>query len=76
MEGNLIYKYVDTNMFCVVTSNEKNDLFYYVINSVTGKVIHKFHEINVKLDAPISIELYEHYLILTFQRLTANGVSS
>jgi hypothetical protein len=44
------------------------DLFIYLINGVSGKVIHKYFEKNVRLNLPIDFVLSENLFILSFQR--------
>lgn len=40
---NLIYKYLDSNLFAVSTINsETNVLSIYIVNGVSGKVVYKF----------------------------------
>lgn len=40
---NLIYKYLDSNLFAVSTINsETRVLSIYIVNGVSGKVVYKF----------------------------------
>lgn len=57
---NIIYKYIDSNIFVVLTVNDKQDLHVYLINGVTGRVIFNFFEKKVRLDLPIDLILSEH----------------
>jgi len=41
-EGDLFYKFLDSNMFSVITANKKDPstLTIYLINGVTGRIVH------------------------------------
>ena len=45
----MFYKYLDTNMFSVVTAaaNDPSTITIYLINGVTGRIIYQFQEQNV-----------------------------
>lgn len=55
-EGTLLYKYADSNMFSVITSKKSDPttITAFIINGVTGRIIHQFTEINVSRDHAIS----------------------
>jgi hypothetical protein len=72
---NIIYKYMDQNMFALATVNKQNDLTIYLINSISGKVIHRFFEKKVRLELPIDMVLCENTFIISFQRQTTTGIS-
>jgi hypothetical protein len=40
--GELLYKYLDQNMFAVVTSqaDDPTEITVFIINGVTGRVVH------------------------------------
>ena len=42
MDGDLFYKFLDDNLFAVITANknEPSVLTVYVINGVTGRIVH------------------------------------
>lgn len=66
---NLIYKYLDSNLFAVSTLNtEKRILSIYIINGVSGKVAYKFTQADVSLGEPIDMFLSENYFVLAFKR--------
>jgi len=44
------------------------ELYVYLVNGVSGKVIHKYFEKNVRLDLSIDFVLSENVFILSFQR--------
>lgn len=72
---NIVYKYLDSNIFAVATINEAEDLVFYLINGVSGKVVYKFYEKKVRLDLPIDMIMSENYFIATFMRQTASGLT-
>eukprot|EP00347_Sterkiella_histriomuscorum_P017346 403349738 len=72
---NIIYKYLDSNIFAVVTVNERQDLHIYLVNGVTGRVVYNFFEKKVKLDLPLDLILSENQFIMSFQRQSGNGLS-
>ena len=48
---NLLYKYLDSNMFAVSTiQRDVGKISVYVINGVSGKVVYKFSERDVDTD--------------------------
>jgi len=70
---NIIYKHLDSNLFALATVSKETegdvaDLYVYLINGVSGKVIHKYFEKNVRLNLPIDFVLSENLFILSFQR--------
>lgn len=72
---NIIYKYLDSNIFILSSVNKDKDLIIYLINGVSGKIVYKFYERKVRLDLPIDMILSENNLIITFQRQTPNGLT-
>ena len=70
---NIIYKHLESNIFALATVGKHvdgnvADLFVYLINGVTGKVLHRYFEKNVRLDLSIDFVLSENLFILSFQR--------
>lgn len=69
---NIIYKHLDTNVFAlattITTENEQKDLVIYLVNGVSGKVIHRYLEKNVRIDLSLDIVLSEHLYVVAFQR--------
>jgi len=66
---NLIYKYLDSNLFAVSTLNTENRILsIYIINGVSGKVVYKFQLADVCLGEPIDMFLSENYFVLAFKR--------
>lgn len=74
-QENIIYKFLDSNIFALATHNANNDLILYLINGVSGKVINKFIETKVRLDLPIDMILCENNFIVTFQRSSLSGLT-
>lgn len=74
---NIIYKHLDSNVFALATYSQDsiNELFVYLINGISGKVIHRYLEKRVRLDLTIDFVLSEHLFILAFQRQDINGLS-
>ena len=73
MGDNLIYKYLDTNLFSISTYNsDSNTLTVYIINGVSGKIVYKFQESNVTPGEPIDMYLSENYFVLTFKRSSSS----
>lgn len=76
-DGELFYKYLDQNMFAVITRNkeEPTTLTVYIINAVTGRINHQFKEYNVSNSPQHKICQFfdEQFYVLTFSRL--NGSS-
>ena len=48
-EGELFYKFLDANMFSVITRSrlDAGELTFYIINGVTGRIAHQFKQLNV-----------------------------
>ncbi len=68
---NIIYKHLDSNVFALATVDKNLDgnvaeLYVYLINGVSGKIIHKYLEKNVRLDLSIDFVLSENLFILSF----------
>ena len=57
------------------TTGESPDVIVYLVNGVSGKVIHRYLERKVRLDQPIDFVLSENLFVLAFQRQAANGLS-
>ena len=75
-DENIIYKYLDTNIFALVAKKAKNEeLVVYLINGVSGRVIYKYFEKKIRFDMPISAAISENVFILAFQRQSSNGLS-
>lgn len=79
-DGDLFYKFLDSSMFSVVTAN-KNDpstLTVYLINGVTGRIVHQFKEANVSASSQhhISTIFSEQFFIMSLVRMNPiTGVS-
>lgn len=71
--GELLYKYLDQNMFAVVTveADDPTELTVFIINSVTGRVVHQFTESDVSPSKahPVSLLFTENYFAISFMRL-------
>lgn len=70
---NIIYKHLDSNVFTLATVSSQSegntaDLNVYLINGISGKVIHRYFEKNARIDLHIDFVLSEHLYILAFQR--------
>lgn len=65
---NIIYKHIDSNVFALATSLPEDQLVVYLINGVSGKVLHRYLERNVRLDQAINMVLSEHIVVVAFQR--------
>lgn len=79
-DGQLFYKYLDANIFTLITANkdDRSSITVQLINSVTGRVIHQFQEHNVSPSSTHAIAslLSEQYFALSFMRLNPmTGVS-
>lgn len=72
---NIIYKYLDSNIFALLTVNSQEDLTVYLVNGVSGRILYKFFEKKVRLDLPVSVVLSENTLVVSFQRATPSGLS-
>jgi hypothetical protein len=64
---NLIYKYLDSNLFAVSTLN-MNTLSVMIVNGVSGKVVYKFSIDNISTEDPIDMILQENQFILSYKR--------
>jgi hypothetical protein len=67
-------------MFAVVTCqlNDPTELTVFLINSVTGRVVHQFSESDVSPSKahPVALLLTENYFALSFMRLNiASGLT-
>jgi hypothetical protein len=68
---NLIYKYLDANLFAISTLNEAlGKLSVHVINGVSGKVVYKFAESDIDALAPVDMVFTENFLVVAFRRIT------
>ena len=71
-EGDLFYKFLDESMFSVTTvsKNDRSTLTVYLINGVTGRVVHQFKEADVSPAAQhkVCALFSEQFFALTFMR--------
>ena len=71
-EGDLFYKYLDQALFAVTTVNRADPsiLTVYIINGVTGRIIHQFKEADVStsLQHKVCALLSEQFFTLSFMR--------
>jgi hypothetical protein len=71
---NIIYKHLDSNVFCLITRSKDtsldggNEVIVYLINGVSGRVLHRYVERKVRLDLPFDIVLSENMFVFAFQR--------
>ena len=69
-EGVLLYKFIDNNLFSVIIAKESDPTFLtvYLINGVTGRIVHEFSEENVNYSnyAPLSTFINENFFIFGF----------
>lgn len=66
---NLIYKYLDSNLFAVSTLNKKTQkLSVFILNGISGKIVYKFQHGGISIGDPIDMFLSENYLIVAFKR--------
>lgn len=79
-EGDLFYKLLDPSLFAVITASKTDptSLTVYVINGVTGRIIHQVKETNVSTEPNhvIGSLFSEQFLALSFMRLNpSTGIS-
>ena len=71
-EGDLFYKFIDHSMFSVVTESaeDPSTLTIYIINGVTGRIVHQFKETNVSTHSQHKVCSFfsEQFFILSFMR--------
>ena len=71
-DGQLFYKYLDSNMFYVISSeiNDPSTITVYLINGVTGRIVYQFQEQNVSSSEAHTIAslFSEQYFVLSFMR--------
>ena len=77
---NIIYKHLDSNVFALITATEATidgsaDAIVYLVNGVSGRVLHRYSEAKVRLDKPLDIVLSEHIFVLAFQRQMPSGLA-
>lgn len=65
---NLMYKFLDQNVFGVLTQVGEDNMNVYLISSVTGSVVYKYKESKVDFNLPIVTYYLENMLIVTFSR--------
>lgn len=65
---NLIYKYLDSNLFALSTISLTDTLSIYIINGISGKVVYKFSVESVSSEHPIDMVLSENQFVLAFKR--------
>lgn len=69
-----MYKFLDSNLLAVsVMSEEAGTLSIYIIDGVTGKIVHKFTEASVTPNEPVDMLLSENYFILAFKRASRSS---
>jgi len=78
--GELLYKYLDQNMFAVMMAqaDDPTELTVMLINAVTGRIIHQFSESDVSNSKahPVSTLFTENYFAISFMRLNlASGLT-
>ena len=74
---NLLYKYLDMNMFAVSTIQaDLGKLQVYIINGISGNVVYKFNEKDVDTDEPIDMVVSEHFVILALRRMMFSGATT
>jgi len=72
---NIIYKYLDSNLFAITLANQLNNtLSIYVINGVSGKVVHLLKESGVAVKMPINVVISENYCVASFMRISRVGM--
>lgn len=64
----MIYKFLDANVFLLLTQEGTGTLNVYLISSVSGRVLYKFSESQVAFQAPIDAIYLENLLIISFSR--------
>jgi hypothetical protein len=75
---NIIYKHLDSNIFALITASKSDhsEVTVYLINGVSGRILHKYIERKVRLDLPFDIVLSENIFVFSFQRQTpSTGLS-
>jgi hypothetical protein len=69
---NIIFKYLDSNIFALATTNTaqngEEDFMVYLINGVSGKVVYKFFEKKIRLDQSLDFVLTENLFVMSFFR--------
>ena len=65
---NLIYKYLDSNLFAISTLSLTDTLSIYIVNGISGKVVYKFSVENVSPEHPMDMVLLENQFVLAFKR--------
>ena len=75
LNGAILYKYLEPSLFALAmtTQHSSNDLYIYLIEGSTGRVVHQFYERNVLLTRPVNLILDENSLIISFQRMGKLG---
>jgi len=77
LEGDLFYKFLDANMFSVITrsKNDPTELTFYLINGVTGRITHQFKQFNVSTNAQHSVcQLFtEQYYVFSTMKKSGQG---
>ncbi len=68
-DEDIIYKYLEQNLFAVATassSEDPMDVMVYLVNGVSGKIVYKVIERKVRLDLAFDMVLSESIFILVF----------
>lgn len=75
LNGAILFKYLEPTLFALATAptNGNNEMFIYIIEGSTGRVVHQSYERNVLLNKPITLMLDENSLIASFQRIGKLG---
>lgn len=70
VEGVLLYKYLDSNMFAVTTQSQEDLSVYTVmfVNSITGSIIYQQQISNISPQHNFATVMAENFFAATFQR--------
>jgi len=71
-DSNLVYKFLDSNLFAVSVVNEDAKMIQiFIVNGISGKVVYKFSESSVATKEPFDMLLAENQFILAFKRASS-----
>jgi ER membrane protein complex subunit 1 len=72
LNGAILFKYLEPTLFAMATTsveeNNDNSISVFIIDGVTGRIVHQFIEKNIMLDKPVNLLIDENMLIFTFLR--------
>ena len=70
LDGAILYKFLEADLVAIATQTRspERELVVYIIKASTGKIIHRFFEKQVDIDAGVQLALSENRLFVLYKR--------